>query len=112
MFKDPSKTDKFFGSVKSLIGTIKEAPQFLLDNEDIHHGYRIGFNSICKILRSLFMLHNETLNVWSHLIGVIIFLVFIIYTTITLGPRIDSEIHLKIMDQFNQLYHMADDITF
>jgi hypothetical protein len=58
------------------------------------------------------MLHNESVNVWSHLIGVVIFLIFIMYTAITLGPSIDPEMHLKIMDQFNKIYHMADNITF
>lgn len=89
---------------------MKQAPKYLLDNEHIHTGYRIGFNSFTKILRSLFMIHNESVNVWTHLIGVMIFLLFICYTAIKLGPRIDSEIHIKIMDQFHNLYHMGDSL--
>ena len=36
-------------------------------------GYRTN-HSICDCLQSLFQLHNETFNVWSHLIGCVIFL--------------------------------------
>lgn len=111
MFKKGTPAEELCKSVKSLIGSIKQAPHYVLDNEYIHSGYRIGFNTTCKILESLFMLHNESVNVWSHLFGVFIFLIFIIYTAIKLGPRIDSDIHIRIMDQFNTLYQMADNIT-
>ena len=96
--------------MEELIGTIHHAPSYLQLNNYIHSGYRIGFNSTCKILRSLFMLHNESVNVWSHLFGVFLFLWFIIYTAIKLGPKIDSDIHIKIMDEFNRLIH-NDDMT-
>ena len=103
------RTQILYDNMKALIGTIREAPQHVLDNEYIHTGYRIGFNTTCKVLNSLFMLHNESVNVWTHLIGVFIFLWFIIYTAIKLGPKIESELHFRIMDKFDTLYHMADD---
>jgi len=59
---------------------------FQLDNEHIWTGYRIGFNSKRKILRTLFMVHNESVNVWSHLIGAICFIGFIIYTFNFMAP--------------------------
>lgn len=69
---------------KTFIGHFLMAPAFLQDNEFILRGYRIGFNSRPKILKSLFLLHNETVNVWSHLIGVIVFLGLLIYTSVAL----------------------------
>jgi adiponectin receptor len=52
----------------------------MVDNEFIQRGYRIGFNSVGKVLKSLFKLHNESVNVWSHMLGVLTFLVLIVFT--------------------------------
>ena len=49
------------------------------DNEYIKEGYRVGFNTVRKVLRSLFMIHNETTNVWSHLLGALLFVGFLFY---------------------------------
>jgi len=49
-------------------------------NEYIKTGYRINFNSYWKLTKSLFMLHNETINVWTHLLGLIIFFFLIRHT--------------------------------
>ncbi len=68
--------------ITAFIGGMAEAPGHLVDNEFIHRGYRIGYNySIKSILRSLFEFHNESVNVWSHLLGMIFFgSVMILYT--------------------------------
>jgi adiponectin receptor len=58
---------------------------FLRDNEYIKHGYRVNFNSTGKILRSFFMYHNESVNVWSHLAGVLLFCFLLGYTVAWLG---------------------------
>lgn len=34
----------------------------------ISHGYRVDYDYI-QCLKSLFAVHNETMNIWSHLIG-------------------------------------------
>jgi adiponectin receptor len=44
------------------------------DNDHITHGYRINFNTPRKIFRSLFMVHNESVNIWSHFLPAIIIL--------------------------------------
>jgi len=49
------------------------------DNQYVLHGQRIGFYSWVQSARSLFMLHNETMNVWSHLLGAIAFVCTFIY---------------------------------
>ena len=68
--------------LRAFIGGMAEAPGHLVDNEFIHRGYRIGYNrSIKSILKSLFEFHNESVNVWSHLLGMIFFgTVMILYT--------------------------------
>jgi adiponectin receptor len=68
--------------IRVFIGGMAEDPGHLVDNEFIHRGYRIGYNkSIKSILRSLFQFHNESVNVWSHLIGMLFFgTVMILYT--------------------------------
>ena len=72
-----------------LIGTIKQAAGIEeIDNEFILRGYRIGFNNVPSILKSLCLMHNESVNIWSHLIGVMIFLALVFYTVTTIGPRI------------------------
>lgn len=46
----------------------KALPAYLQDNEFIRTGYRAEL-SLAQCLMSLFSVHNETGNVWSHLIG-------------------------------------------
>ena len=58
---------------KPFIGIKEEAESYLITNQHISTGYRINFNSRGSALKSLFMLHNETGNVWTHLIGACIF---------------------------------------
>ena len=58
----------------AFIGEIAEAPLHLVDNEFIRRGYRIGYTkSVKSIFKSLFELHNESVNVWSHLFGMFFF---------------------------------------
>lgn len=75
--------------LQMFIGHIKKAPAYLIDNKFILRGYRIGFNNKRKIFKSLFMLHNESVNVWSHLIGVAIFLGILLWTIISLSPLVN-----------------------
>lgn len=53
-------------------------------NNFIHRGYRINFFKKRHILKSLFMLHNETTNIWTHLIGCIVVLLLALYTALEL----------------------------
>jgi hypothetical protein len=66
--------------LETFIGHFLNAPAFLRDNEYILRGYRIGFNTKEKILKSFFMLHNETVNVWSHMLGVVAFICLFLWT--------------------------------
>lgn len=55
-----------------------EAPPFLLGNPHIKSGYR-GYLPTKLCLKSLFTLHNESINIWSHLLVGLFF--FIHYFT-------------------------------
>ncbi|KAF9366358.1 hypothetical protein BGX34_004003 [Mortierella sp. NVP85] len=52
-----------------------DLPQWMRDNPAIVTGYRRATNSYRKCMRSLLYLHNETVNIWSHLLGAIAFVI-------------------------------------
>lgn len=65
-----------------ILGTYKDVPEYMKDNEYIRKGYLLNCNSLLKAIKSLFYLHNESVNVWSHLIGAIFFFCLVWYTAI------------------------------
>jgi hypothetical protein len=67
------------------IGPLSEAPDFMKDKY-IYTGYRIGYSSKRKIARTFFKLHNESVNVWTHMFGLSIFIMLIIHTCLYLAP--------------------------
>ena len=69
---------------KHKVGTIHEADEYMKHNEYIIRGYRINFDSGKKIIKSLFMIHNESVNVWTHLVGAMVIVLLIVYTAIFL----------------------------
>lgn len=66
------------------IGSSFEAPAFMKRNW-ILKGYRIGF-SLSDIPKTLFMVHNETTNIWSHLLGFLFFVFLMAYITFWTMP--------------------------
>ena len=97
-YKRSAKQDKFESKQKKddkektkrepYIGNIDDPnlEDFLVDNPHLKTGYRVFFHSYWDCARSLFMIHNETMNVWSHLFGLFIFIGIMIYVTIYLQP--------------------------
>lgn len=55
---------------------------YLADNSYIRSGYRLNY-SVTDCIKSLFELHNETLNVWTHMVGSLIFVSLIAYLTLS-----------------------------
>jgi len=80
--------------IKEYIGHISEAHHYILDNEFILKGYRINFNSCKRISKSICMCHNETINVWTHIIGSILTILFMFLVIFNIGP-INQESILK-----------------
>lgn len=66
-----------------------ESPPFLQGNRFIKNGYRVDFTKM-QCVKSLCMLSNETVNIWSHLIGVIWFLWAILDANTTVLPSFKS----------------------
>lgn len=55
------------------------AHPWLTDNIYLTRGYRKDFDSVWLSLRSLFMVHNEIMNIWTHLLGAILFIVVLVF---------------------------------
>jgi adiponectin receptor len=51
----------------------KDLAPWRQDNEYIHRGYRPLSNSYTKSLQSLVYVHNQTVNIYTHLLGFIFF---------------------------------------
>ena len=49
-------------------------PEWLKDNEYLLHGHRPPLPSIRACIKSMFRLHTETWNIWTHLLGMVLFL--------------------------------------
>lgn len=64
---------------KPMIVHQEHAPEWLVDNKYILHGYRVDFTNKRDLVKSLFMKHNELLNIWTHLIGGLIFIGLVFY---------------------------------
>lgn len=64
-----------------ILGNVEDIPKYFRQNEYIKNGYRLNCNSISKALKSLFILHNESVNVWSHLSGAFFVVILIWYTS-------------------------------
>ncbi|KAJ9080292.1 hypothetical protein DSO57_1026639 [Entomophthora muscae] len=69
--KNPDKVDETTPMLNrdKRVCTFEELPAWAQDNVYILTGYRIPTNSYSLCFESLFYLHNETGNVYSHLIG-------------------------------------------
>lgn len=114
------------------IGSFAQAPAFLQDNQFIHHGYRINYDSPKKIFKrfrfseevfvwnhlffySLFILHNELVNIWSHLLGALLVIFLIIYIAFCLKPsipNIKNEIQNDIQRIVSPIYEEIKNIEF
>lgn len=57
------------------------------DNHYIHSGYRAQSNSYLKSWQSLLYIHNETVNIYSHLLGAVLALISGVTLYSVLGPR-------------------------
>ncbi|XP_069141674.1 adiponectin receptor protein-like [Argopecten irradians] len=49
-------------------------PDWLKDNDFLHTGHRPPTNSFLQCFKSIFRIHTETGNIWTHLLGMIAFI--------------------------------------
>ena len=57
----------------------EKLPAFLRDNNYLHFGHRPELGNFAACFRSIFRIHTETGNIWTHLIG---FIAFVIVTIV------------------------------
>ena len=77
-------------SIKEFIGTKKELNDsgvFEGDYDYIESGYRVNHTSYTSLAKSLFTWHNESVNVWSHLFGVLLFSILCVILLVWFEPR-------------------------
>ena len=81
--ENEEEKEKKISKIKNeiIVGKYSEAPDYLKDNEYIKEGYLINCNSFDKVFRSILVCSNETINIWSHLIGCIISILLILFIT-------------------------------
>jgi adiponectin receptor len=70
---EEKETPQFQSSHPALL-SYDEIPEWYQDNEFIHNGYRLVSHSTHACFASLLYLHNETVNIYSHLIPGALFL--------------------------------------
>lgn len=64
-----------------------EIPSWQQDNQYITSGYRPPTNSFRRSFHSLSYIHNETVNIWSHLLGALFSVTASLYFYNLLRPR-------------------------
>ena len=57
-------------------------PEYVF-NKYILTGYRINYDSWPAILKSIFQWHNETMNIWTHLVGFIVYVIILLVIGLT-----------------------------
>jgi len=92
-----------------------------VDNEYILTGYRLNYRGFCNTLKTMFMCHNESFNVWSHFLPMVICFNIAIYILMHY-PNFNFS-QTPLMEQFetqdlslnqfigNELSVMEDDIS-
>lgn len=67
-----------------------DLPAWRRDNPSILRGYRATSNSTLTSFRSLLYLHNESVNIWTHLLGAACFTLCAGYGYLLVAPRYAS----------------------
>lgn len=97
------KGKRLWKKVKYQLVEYHSLPGYLRDNEYIMGHYRADW-PLKQAFLSIFSIHNETLNVWTHLIGFFIFLCLTIYT----AKKVPSVVDLHSIQHFSDVFRRAD----
>ncbi|XP_017767941.1 PREDICTED: progestin and adipoQ receptor family member 3 isoform X2 [Nicrophorus vespilloides] len=90
--KSRSKSYESEEKMKRLL-TFDEAPSYLAHNRFILSGYR-GILNTKLCIESIFWWTNETINIWSHIFG------FVLFTALTFYDFLALNIHGHMSDKF------------
>ncbi|KAK9112037.1 hypothetical protein Scep_019556 [Stephania cephalantha] len=97
------KGKRLWKKVKYQLVEYHSLPGYLKDNEYILGYYRSEW-PLKHIFLSIFTIHNETLNVWTHLIGFFLFLALTVYTAMKIPKVVD----LHSLQHFPDILKRAD----
>ncbi|KAL6049923.1 Adiponectin receptor protein 2 [Balamuthia mandrillaris] len=94
------------------LSSYEELPPYLKDNQFLLEGYRVNF-SLGLCVQSLFRVHNETCNIWTHLLGSLAFigLAFVTFTTWIKNPTISDVLIISVF-LFCAVAHMLFSTVF
>lgn len=110
--KVSSKGNRLWKKVKYQLVEYHSLPPYLRDNEFILNHYRAEW-PLKQIFLSIFTIHNETLNIWTHLIGFFLFLYLTIYTASRMPDVVDLQrIQREILNCLPSLPSMTDFYKF
>ncbi|KAK9927710.1 hypothetical protein M0R45_024881 [Rubus argutus] len=97
------KGKRLWKKVKYQLVEYHSLPMFLRDNEFILGYYRSEW-PLKQVFLSIFSIHNETLNVWTHLVGFFLFLFLTIYT----ATRAPDLMDLHYLQRLPDMIRSAD----
>ncbi|KAK8543241.1 hypothetical protein V6N13_136230 [Hibiscus sabdariffa] len=107
LISEPVETKKWkkrVGSSSYELMSYKELPEYMKDNEFILNYYRVNW-PLKEAFFSLFRWHNETLNVWTHLLGFVLFLGLTL-TNLVQVPHVSD-----LLAFFTRSFPMSGDIN-
>ena len=55
-------------------GVLQDVPDWMRDNDYIKSGYRIDYEGAGELSTTICKCHNETVNIWTHLVGSLVML--------------------------------------
>jgi len=85
------------------VNEIEEFEDYIIDNKYITTGYRINHRECATtVAKSLFKVHNESVNIWSHLLGTICVIVLVFYTFLYIQAH-RSDILISFTDKLKEL---------
>ncbi len=76
--------------------TYDDIPEWYSNNSYIYYGYRRPYLSYKTLFKTIFKIHNETCNIWSHIVGIIMFVGLFLHFVITNYNRGISTIPIGI----------------
>ncbi len=77
----------------------EKLPTYLRDNDFLHFGHRPELRSFAACFKSIFRIHTETGNIWTHLIG---FVAFVIATIVFYVKPLCDNCHQDIQVSFSK----------
>lgn len=89
------KTERLAAQAKTVLWN--DLPKWMHDNHYIHSGYRPQSNSYTSSAASIGYLHNESVNIWSHLIGAVMAFVAAFVLSWSIAPRFELATNQDVM---------------